>query len=137
LVWWLVGAAVQLHFGACARGLRVVLLAQLVLRWLALVSPLPGEENEISLLESAARVAGGVCLGPVEGTASSSAAGRPNRARIEVRGDDGRGGSGGASCCVVGSGMFPVRGVLGVSRRGPPSAEVRGAPMRVQPLARF
>ena len=30
----------------------------------------------------------------------------------------------------------PVHGVLGVSRRGPPSNAVRGASMRVQPLAR-
>ena len=30
----------------------------------------------------------------------------------------------------------PVHGALGVSRRGPPSNAVRGASMRVQPLAR-
>ena len=30
----------------------------------------------------------------------------------------------------------PVHGVLGVSRRGPPSNAVRGALMRIQPLAR-
>ena len=114
----------QLLFGTCAGKPRVVLLVQLVLRWLALVSRLPDEENEISLLGSAAGVAGGVCVGSVEGNASSGTA-----VGLFV--------CGGASCGVVGSGMCPVHGVLGVSRRGPPSAEVRGAPMRVQPLARF
>lgn len=36
-----------------AGGLRMVLMLKLVLQWLALVFPLPEEENETSLLGSA------------------------------------------------------------------------------------